>query len=174
MKEKIKIILGSTSKHKLAAIEEACKRIGLAADVSGIKTNTGLNEQPVDLAETFEGALLRAQAAKAASPQGVAVGIENGIFRTNNEKLPLTIDLAVIVVLSKDGRRIIATTPGIAFPEDCVETAKQRGFATTTTGSVIAEKFGGDHTDPHSTLTHGAVSRLQTLVDGLVMALSQL
>ncbi|MEK7172587.1 MAG: hypothetical protein AAB740_01245, partial [Patescibacteria group bacterium] len=76
--------------------------------------------------------------------------------------------------LTPDGRRIITTTPGVIFPEDCVAIAKERGFVTTTVGSIIAEKLGGDPTDPHSTLTKGAVSRVQTLVAGLIIALSQI
>jgi len=166
--------LGSTNEHKLAAVKKACQQLGLTASISGVKTASGQNEQPVGLSETFEGALNRAQGAQTQNPEAIAIGIESGIFRTNNEKLPLTIDLAVIVVLTPDNRRIVVTTPGIVFPEDCVEIAKERGFATTTTGSVIAEKLGGDGTDPHSTLTNGAVSRTKTLVDGLVVALSQL
>lgn len=174
MEKEIKIVLGSTSQHKIEAVEQACQQLGLIASVVGVKAASGQNEQPVGLSETFEGALSRAQGAKAQNPDAVAIGIEGGIFRTNNEQLPLTIDLAVIVVLTPDNRRIVATTPGVVFPEDCVAIAKERGFATTTAGSVIAEKLGGDPTDPHSTLTKGAVSRAQTLVAGLVVALSQI
>lgn len=174
MKQEIKIVLGSTSEHKLTAIKQVCEQLGLAAAVSGVKAPSGQNEQPVGLGETFQGALNRAQGAKAQAPEAIAVGIESGIFRAGNNESPLTIDLAVVVVLTPDGRRIVATTPGIEFPEDCVETAKERGFAATTTGSVIAEELGGDPTDPHSALTKGVVSRAKTLVAGLAIALSQL
>jgi len=174
MEKEIKIVLGSTNEHKLAAVKEACEQLRLTASISGVKAASGQNEQPVGLSETFAGALNRVQGAKAQSPEAIAIGIESGIFRTNNEKLPFTLDLAVIVVLTVDNRHIVVTTPGIEFPEDCVVTAEERGFATTTAGSVIAERLGGDPTDPHSTLTNGAVSRTKTLIDGLVVALAQL
>ena len=174
MEKKIKIALGSTSFHKIEAVKQACQQLGLLASVVGVKAASGQNEQPVGLNETYQGAASRAQGAKAQNPEAVAVGIESGIFITNNEQLPLTIDVAVIVVLTPDNRRIVTTTSGVVFPEDCVAIAKERGFATTTAGSVIAEKLGGDSTDPHSTLTKGAVSRTQTLVAGLVIALAQL
>ena len=174
-KEKqIEIVLGSTSQHKIEAVKQACQQLGLLASVVGVKAASRQNEQPVGLNETYQGAFNRAQGAQAQNPKAVAMGIEGGIFRTNNEKLPLTIDLAVIVVLTPDNRRIVTTTPGVVFPEDCLHIAQERGFATTTVGSVIAEKLGGDPTDPHFTLTKGAVSRTQTLVDGLVVALSQI
>jgi len=174
MGKEITITLGSTSKHKLTAVKQACEQLGLTASLVGVKAASGQNEQPVGLSETFQGALNRAQGAKAQNPKAIAIGIEGGIFITDSEQLPLTVDLAVIVVLTPDGRRIITTTPGIVFPEDYVEIAKKRGFITTTVGSVIAEKLGGDPTDPHSTLTNRAVSRSKTLVDGLVVALTQL
>ena len=172
--KQIDIVLGSTSSHKIEAVEKACQQLGLIASVVGVKASSGQNEQPVGLSETYQGALNRAQGAKAQNPEAVAIGIEGGIFITDNEQLPLTIDLAVIVVLTPDNRRIVSTTPGVVFPEDCVAIAQERGFITTTTGSVIAEKLGGDPTDPHFTLTKGAVSRTQTLIAGLVVALAQL
>ncbi|MCX6789181.1 MAG: DUF84 family protein [Candidatus Gribaldobacteria bacterium] len=173
-KKQIKIVLGSISQHKIEAVKQACQQLGLETIVSGVKAASGQNEQPVGLSETYQGALNRAQGAKEQNPEAVVIGIENGIFMSDNDKNPLTVDLAVIVVLTPDNRRIVSTTPGITFPEDCVAIATERGFVTTTTGSVIAEKLGGDSTDPHSTLTKGAVSRIQTLVAGLVVALAQL
>ncbi|PIV47049.1 hypothetical protein COZ78_01900 [bacterium (Candidatus Gribaldobacteria) CG_4_8_14_3_um_filter_42_11] len=174
MEKEIKIALGSTSQHKIEAVKQACQQLGLLASVVGVKAASDQNEQPVGLNETYQGAFSRAQGAKAQSPEAVAIGIESGIFITENSENPLTIDLAIIVVLTLDNRRIVATTPGVVFPEDCLAIAKERGFATTTAGSVVAEKLGGDPTDPHSTLTNGAVSRNQTLVAGLVIALAQL
>jgi hypothetical protein len=55
-----------------------------------------------------------------------------------------------------------------------VEIAEERGFETTTVGSVITERLGGDPTDPHSVLTNGKVTRTMTLVDALTIALQQL
>jgi len=174
MEKEINIALGSTSQHKIEAVKQACQQLGLMASVVGVKAASGQNEQPVGLNETYQGALSRAQGAKTQNPEAIAIGIESGIFITENKENPLTIDFAVIVVLTPDNRCIVATTPGVVFPEDCVAIAKERGFATATTGSVIAEKLGGDPTDPHSTLTNGVVSRTQTLVAGLIIALSQI
>ncbi len=174
MEKQINIALGSTSQHKIEAVKQACQQLGLLASVVGVKAASGQNEQPVGLDETHQGALNRAQGAKEQNLEAIAIGIEGGIFRTNNEQSPMTIDVAVIVILTLDNRCIVSTTPGVVFPEDCVAIAKERGFATTTTGSVIAEKLGGDPTDPHATLTKGAVSRTKTLVAGLIIALSQI
>lgn len=59
----------------------------------------------------------------------------------------------------KDEIEIIGRTDSILFPSECVEIARERGFKTTTVGSVIAEKYGCDPKDPHSYLTKGSHSR---------------
>lgn len=167
------IVVGSTSEHKLGAVKQACVRLGRAVGVSGTKTASGQNEQPVGLEETYSGALTRAQLAKRQYPDRIAIGIESGILRIGRES-PMTIDIAVIVVLPDADRCIVTTSQAIVFPERCVELAESRGFATTTVGSVIAEEFGGDATDPHATLTDGRVRRMETLVDAVALALRQI
>ncbi len=166
------ITLGSASTHKLDAVRQACERLGLEAIVSGVKTSSGQNEQPVGFDETLAGALTRGTTAQTQKPEAVAIGIESGIFRFG--ATPITLDIAVIVVLTNDGRQIITTSEGIQFPEEYVRIAEKRGFKTTTVGSVITEHLGGDPTDPHSVLTKSKVTRTKTLVDALVIVLRQL
>ena len=164
------IIIGSTSTHKLDAVRQACQKLGLEAVVSGVKTSSGQNEQPVGFDETFGGALTRAMSAQSQKPDEIAIGIESGIFRFGI----MTLDMAVIVVLTPDGQQIVTTSEGVQFPEECVKIAEERGFDTTTVGSIITEQLGGDPTDPHSALTKGKVTRTMTLVDALTIALKQL
>ena len=169
----MKIILGFTSTHKLAAVREACERLGLQFDVGGVKTSSGINEQPVGFEETSAGTLTRANGVQEQELDAIAVGIESGIFRFGQEERH-TLDLAVVVVLTSDGRKIVTTSSGVSFPEDCVDEAERRGFDTTTVGSVVTEQHGGDPTDPHSVLTNNAVTRTATLIDALVVAFRQL
>lgn len=173
MKQSAHITLGTTSRHKLDAVEQACAKLGLNVIISGTKTSSGQNEQPVGFEETFSGALTRATSAKEQEPESIAVGIESGIFNINTSA-PITLDIAIIVVLTPDGRQIVTTSEGVQFPQECVETAKNQGFKTTTVGSVITKQYGGDSTDPHSVLTKGTVTRTMTLVDALMVAFRQL
>lgn len=173
--DKINIVIGSTSFHKLDAVWKACERLGVTASVSvsGVKTSSGQNEQPVGFEETFNGALNRAKSASLTTSDAIAVGVESGIFRFD-EGTSVSIDIAVIVLITPGNRQIVTTSAGIVFPEDCVKIAESRGFESTTVGSVIAEKFGGNPADPHSTLTGGRVSRTMILTDAIVLALSKI
>jgi hypothetical protein len=60
----------------------------------------------------------------------------------------------------------------VVVPTACVEEARTRGFAATTAGSVIAERFGGDPADPHITLTGGKTDRKSLLITTLKELLS--
>lgn len=152
-------------------MRDACECLGVTAEVIGIEASSGQNKQPIDFRETYNGALARATFVKENDPgDNVYIGIESGIINI----LPIhAMDIAVIIVLAGN-RRIVATSAGVEFPQSCMAVACHRGFKTTTAGSVVAEKLGGDATDPHSSLTNQKVSRRDTLVQALTIALSQL
>ncbi|MDP3985557.1 MAG: DUF84 family protein [bacterium] len=176
----MQIAVGSTSVHKIGAVAKASALLGFETeDILSCPAQSEQNEQPRGLdkirtqKEIYLGARFRALAAKKQFPQAAAaVGIESGIVELSDEPA-ITIDLAVSVVLTADGREIVSTSPGITFPEDCVREAERRGFETHTVGEVIAERFGGDKTDPHMALTKGRISRQHTLIEGLRIALAQ-
>jgi non-canonical (house-cleaning) NTP pyrophosphatase len=171
----IRIATGiSLLKHM--SIVEACDRLKIDAAISSWKVSSGQNEQPVGYEETFKGALTRAYRTHKFDPGcDISIGIENGIFRFGSlETKSITLDMAIVVIIKRDGERIVTNSVGIQFYEEYVRTAEERGFKTTTVGSVIAERLGGDPADPHSTLTDGKVTRKALLTEALVAALSQL
>ena len=190
MRENLRIKLGSASSRKLEAVRLACERLGLEVTISGMKTASGQNEQPVGLSEILAGAMTRAKAVKEQDSSSVAIGIANGLIilediglnnvpdqskaSSGGAEKPETFDIAIIVVLGRNDKQIVVASSILGLPEDCVTIAKERGFEATTVGSVIAEKFGGDPTDPHSILTGGKKTRTIVLTDALVGALKRL
>ena len=173
MTQAITIAVGTTSKHKLGAVKRACEQFGISpVDVVGCETHSRVNAQPIDPNESVTGAWNRADQARAAFPEAAFwIGIESGVFLARQHKIFL--DLAVIVLLMKDGSFVAATSPGIIFDEASVAEAESQGFETTTVGSVIAKNHGCDPTDPHTALTNGKLTRTDTLVQGIIAAFSQ-
>ncbi|NTW30362.1 MAG: DUF84 family protein [Candidatus Moranbacteria bacterium] len=170
-----KIVLGTTSVHKIDAAKGACALLGLDTEVSGVKAASGQNEQPIGFEETYGGALTRAQGAQATDADAIAIGIENGVFRFGGDDGKRhAVDFAVVVALSPDGREAVATSAGMEYPDVCVIEAERRGFETTTIGSVFAERFGGDPTDPQSVMSEGRAPRVKLLTDTIVQALGDL
>ena len=168
------IIVGSTSIHKINAVQQACQELGIKANIKNVYAPSGQNAQPVGFNETFSGAYARAKSAQSNQLGTIAIGIESGIFRISNRDKQITLDIAIIVVLTPGGRCIITTTESIRLPEEYVSIAEQRGFASTTVGSVLAEQCGGDSTDPHSIITKGEITRTMTLVGALKNAFTQI
>jgi len=166
--KKYNIRLGSTSASKIEALKEACGIMGIEADIQTLPASSEINDQPYGFDETYRGALNRALNTKKDNPNAMSIGIENGIIPVGDK----FIDMAVIVVLTPDGKNFMSTSAGIEFPKEAVETARTRGFESNTAGSVIAEMVGGSTTDPHSTLTGGKISRKKILTDAIVVALS--
>jgi non-canonical (house-cleaning) NTP pyrophosphatase len=171
--QNITIAVGTTSKHKLSAVTRACEQFGMTdISVVGCETDSHVNAQPIDPNESVTGAWNRADQARAAYPNAAFwIGIESGVFLARQHKIFL--DLAVIVVLMKDGTFVAATSPGIIFDEESVAEAETLGFETTTVGSIIAKKYACDPTDPHTALTEGKLKRADTLVQGIIAAFSQ-
>lgn len=164
-----RVALGSLNDVKIGAVIEACQRIGFQIQVISFATQSGVNEQPIGLEETLRGAQERAEAARRSEPNAVCVGIESGILRAEG----VSIDLAVIVVLTRSGKRIVSTSAGMSFPEVLVRETETLGFEKHTVGSMIADVFNGDAADPHRALSNGALTRGRLLVTGLSVAFAQ-
>ena len=162
----MKITVGSTSTVKLAAMLDACSRLGIAVSIGLLKTYSGQNEQPLNFSETYRGALARAEQAQESNPDSLA----NGIFNLAPE---VFLDIAVIVAITPDGRQIVASSEGIRFPTIDVKAAAEKGFSVTTVGQTITQRLGGDPADPHSTLTNGKRGRKDILTDAMVSVLKQ-
>lgn len=171
----MKIRVGSSNPDKIKAVQEACTILGITAIPFGMDVPSGVNSQPFGFDEIYAGAYNRAIGAHSAAGDIVSIGIENGIVPLQRPGASIEyFDTAVIVVIDEQGTDFVSTSPAIRFPNYYVEKAKAEGFATTTAGSIIAHELGGSTSDPHATITLGAVSRHQTLVTGLVVALRQL
>ena len=168
----LKITVGSMSKHKLEAVRQACKELGLEAEVIGIAAISGQNAQPVGFNETLQGAIARVRAAHAHDPGSIAIGIESGILRRNENGTSETFDFGLIKIITLDGRQVTTVmSDKFRLPEEYVDEAEKRGFAHTTVGDVVAERMGGDSTDMQSTLSNGSTSRARILTRAVASAL---
>ena len=133
----MKFILCSQSQIKLAAVKNALVRLGIEAEVVGVKARSNVAEQPID-GETLQGAKNRAiHARKLAGDGDFYIAIENGVYAEVDGRF---VDKAVVLVIAKDGAAGKAFSEGVEFPKASVEEARRRGFATTTVGQVMAEQ----------------------------------
>ncbi len=169
-----KIKVGVKSLLEFFSAVAASKELGLGLEVVGITSKSSQNKQLVGITETTARALARAQTVFKEYPESIAIAIESGILMA--DLIPrVTIDLAVIVVLTKN-QTIITCSPGIQFPEEYVIRAEKTGFQKTTIGSIIENEVDcywyAD--DPHIILTADKISRSSLLTQGIKLALKQI
>ncbi len=159
----MKIVVGSMSEIKLAAVRDALARAGRAAEVLSAATEPGVPAQPLG-DETFAGARARARQAGRAHPGAWSVGIENGLFFSRDGWQ----DKAVLVLRSPDESERLAFSASVAVPNAVIAELKRRmRRERITVGGVLAERTGCDHQDSHAFLTNGRTDRQAILTEAL-------
>lgn len=147
----MKIGVTSQNKLKVDAVKKAYSFIGDSLEVLGYEADSGVGEQPVG-EQTLQGARNRISDIKS-KIDGLdrIISIENGIFEENGKWL----DKAVIVVYNPhDDKEHVAYSEPVIFPTKYVETARQKGFNTTTVGQVMQDEgFVENRKDPHLTIS---------------------
>ncbi|MDQ7814761.1 MAG: DUF84 family protein [Patescibacteria group bacterium] len=167
----MKFALGTSSKHKMEALVQACSMMGWDnVDIIEKHVDSAIAKQPVDFQWILAGARNRVLFTAESCPDVPCIGIENGIVRAWNVHL----DVACIAVLLPDGSWHYSSTPGIEIPEDVVKQAQERGFDNTTIGDILAEIHGCDNCDPHVLLTNGRLRRADLLAQGLYAVFTQI
>jgi non-canonical (house-cleaning) NTP pyrophosphatase len=165
----ISFFLGSQSKVKVGALQDAVNESQLNAAVIEIKgAESGVNEQPVGEVEILRGAVNRALSAWQIDPRGEAYfAIENGIELIDGEYVDYAIALFFV---PKTGVIVYLKSEAVGFPLEFVEqtAAKEGGFVKNTVGKTLQEKGAVRfHDDPHLDLTRLGKSRRQILKETL-------
>ena len=153
------------------AVYEALLALRASPRLSAVEVVSKQDAQPFGFDATSLGAHERARLAVVGHHDAWGIGIESCVVFAEGCGY---YDVAVVAVVTPDGRSANAVSSGIPFPVHDVEEARRRGFATTTVGDVIAERLGGSPQNPHAALTGGRVNRQDTLVVAVTLALAQL
>jgi non-canonical (house-cleaning) NTP pyrophosphatase len=163
------VVCGSGGDMKFSALCEALRALKIkSSNIDRARVLSQVNEQPVGLSEMMTGARNRAIGAQSYCLGSFGLGIENGIELSKRSGQEIVHDFAVVDLITPAGKEYITETMKIRFPLKPTVIAKQRGFRTTTVGSVVAEMYGCDPADPHSFLTNGLFPRKQLLQDAII------
>jgi len=105
-----RVVVGSTSPVKIAAVRAVLERVGSNAQVRGLAVASGVRDQPVGDAETIRGATQRARAVLAESDADLGVGLEGGVVDEGG----VMRTCAWAAVVARDGR--VGTGGSLAMP----------------------------------------------------------
>ena len=120
----MKFYVGSTNEVKVSAVKEIIKDYAHLEDaaVEGVKTDSGVSDQPMSDDETLRGATNRANnVSNLAIDADYWVGIEGGLEQINGEMEAF----AWVVVKSKNGKLGRGRTGSFFLPKKVAELIKQ-------------------------------------------------
>lgn len=172
IKNPLIIRVGSTSIHKVKPVEKVCRLdVRGPVEVIGVPDiDSKVSPHPYGMNETMCGSINRAIGAWL--PGTISVGIEGGIVELPTQYLeslniqtdPIMICMAIITIMDRNKEMYFGSSSGMQIPYDVIVEAKQRDI---TFGMVLAERYGGDHTDPREILSFGRVHRCESIEEAV-------
>lgn len=162
------VIVASKNPVKIKSVENGFNELfpELKCETKGVSIPSLVSDQPMDDAETYQGALNRAQGAKEQYPDAdYWVGVEGGNIRHDDDMETM----AWIIVLSNTqmGR---ARTAGFFLPPAVVDLIN-KGYELGHADDIV---FGRENSKQGSgacgLLTNGVIDRLRLYVPAVVMA----
>lgn len=170
MSERARVYMSTESALKHDAITRALERVGIEVDVEGRKLDSGVNEQPLSMDETYLGAKNRHEALRNLGVEADYLAtVESGLCRVHKE---LGMYGCVVVILEKTG-----SVPHVGFSIDIEYPAEVLDMVPSVYADVgvwAQEARGAKEKDPYLFLTGGMITRRDTIETAAFNAAVQL
>ena len=155
MTERALVYMSTESALKHAAAERAMERAGIPVRIEGVKVDSGVNEQPMTLDETFEGASNRQDnLRKLGSVADYLITVESGLYKVN--EMNGTYGCTVVIVEPAGEKPRVGFDLDVAFPQEWLDKVPS---VYADMGVLVQEEYGADEKDPITYLTNGKLTR---------------
>lgn len=165
----MKIVLGTTSELKIRATKTALLKLGVDAEVVGLKTDSSVSDQPFGMEEILEGAANRAKKALSEAQADLGIGIENGIIKI--DELERWAEVPAVVAVSSDGTKSFSLGVTYPLPDWAVEDIKKNN---SELGFIIQKLDPRSEKDPIKYFSADTIKREETLSEAIVCALIEI
>ena len=164
--------VSSKSPIKLRATSRALRRVGIRTRVLSHPTESQVNEQPLSINETYEGAENRHDALKKDLKDihyDYLATVESGLHEAHsNHGL---FDCVVAVLETKDGLRKTGISAGIEFPKEMTDKVPS---VYPDLGVLVQQEYGSTLKDAIPYVTNNHITRLMVVENALVTVAAQL
>mmetsp|Transcript_3833 Transcript_3833/g.7641 ORF Transcript_3833/g.7641 Transcript_3833/m.7641 type:complete len:237 (-) Transcript_3833:63-773(-) len=171
------VLATSGARSEMAAVESVFRQ----CTIEGVRTRSGVNEQPHGHEEALRGAANRLDAAKVVKPGAdYYVAMESSLSQVwvpqEAEGGELRYyDTGWVMLERQGGHRKAAPAAAVELPTVDVKAAFERGLERTTVGALVSERVGLlQGREPHGWLTAGRRDREALLGEAISVALGQL
>ncbi len=171
--EKLPIVFVSSENIiKTSATSLALREFNYRFNVVGLKTNTGVAEEPSSIEETYQGALNRLINLKKENSTKNAkmfVSIESGIVKLHKDHN--VFGFSVCIIEDDMGKRVVSITTDVEIPKSMTDLVPKK---YVDLGVLVQEKFGIKEKDPYVYFTNGKLNRKKLIFNTVVNTLSLL
>ena len=164
------VYMSTESALKHAAVARAMERAGIPVRVEGKKVDSGVNEQPMTLEETYEGARNRQDNLR---QLGVVadylVTVESGLHKVHEAHG--TYGCTVVVVEPTGDAPRIGFDLDVEFPQEWLDKVPS---VYADMGVLVQEEYGATEKDPITHLTNGKLTRRDVIEHAIYNVATQL
>lgn len=163
VKQLPRLWMSTTSELKHSAVARAMRRAGRPVRVDGVKVESGVNEQPLTVEETYEGAMNRHAALKKLGESAAYyVTVESGqhAIHKDHSKFGCT----VVVVEPAGAAAKVGIDLDVEFPQEMLDKVPS---VYPDLGVLVQEEYGAAEKDPITYITNGGLTRRQ-VIEGAV------
>ena len=164
-----KVIVASKNPVKINAVANAFKEMFPleSFEVEGVAVTSGVNQQPQNDSETFQGALNRLKNVSQTTNADFWVGIEGGIEEKNSEMEAF----AWVVVKAKDGKLGKGRTATFFLPPKVTELIKQGKELGEADDIVFGRTNSKQENGAVGILTDNVINRTKYYTAAIILAL---
>jgi non-canonical (house-cleaning) NTP pyrophosphatase len=170
MTERPLVYMSTESALKHAAVARAMERAGVPVRVEGAKVDSGVNEQPMTMEETYEGAMNRHQALRALGRAAdYYATVESGLHRVHEAHDIYGCN--VVIIETSNGEMRVGFALDVAFPQEMLDKVPS---VYPDLGVLVQEEYGAAEKDPYPYFTHGRLTRRETIENAVYNVAIQL
>jgi non-canonical (house-cleaning) NTP pyrophosphatase len=153
------LLISSESPVKHRALSRGLRRAGIRTNVDGVKVASGVNEQPMSIEESYDGAINRhANLKKLGKKADYFATIESGQHTAH--KNHSMFGCAVIVLEKAGGEQKIGIDLDVEFPREMVEKVPS---VYPDLGVLVQKEYGSKLKDPYPFFTNNKLTRTKML-----------
>lgn len=154
------LAVSSESPVKHTALSRGMRRAGIRTRIVGVKVTSGVNEQPVSIEESYEGAITRHANLKQATIDDASylATIESGYHDVHKDHNAF--GCSAIVIEKVGGEQKIGVDLDIEFPRSMTDRIPHE---YPDIGVLVQQEYGSKLKDPYPYFTGGKLTRARVL-----------
>lgn len=164
------VYMSTESALKHAAVAHAMERAGIPVRVEGKKVDSGVNEQPMSIDETYEGAKNRQDSLrKLGVVADYLITVESGLHKVHEAHG--TYGCTVVIIEPSGDRPHVGFDLDVEYPQDWLDKVPS---LYVDMGALVQGEYGATEKDPTVYLTNGRLTRRDLIEHAIYNVVTQL